>query len=194
MEDIKIEDDLYKYFEEYFKNNEEYFLRPNHRAPDFPDLLNRLRSTSLKKRLEWVINSTFKTRYGDPVQTSLFNSFNEKELGEILLTYDFEDIKKVKEGRLFEKMPQETMQKLFLLDEVVKGLDLYFIEMLTKEYAIYNERSIPDYIRNNDEKLEDSVMYELYKRILDPKLSEEIKEENFDFFQDYLNRRAAKGR
>ncbi len=165
MENIKENEDINKYMDNYFENNEDYFLRPNHRAGNYPELKDRMINTDLKERLGWAKKSAHKKIYGDPVQTSLFESFNKDEIAQVLLTYDFEDKKEFKDLKFFEKIPQKTMQSLFLYKEAMHNITNEDLIMLATEYSIKNNNSIYDFITKNKEEIPPLLFDALYVKL-----------------------------
>lgn len=176
MEPIKETDNLYTYIENYFNNNYEYHLRPNHRAPIDQNLNSRMKQTFLDQRLNWVKRSMHKRAYSDPFQTSLFATFDTKELGEFLKR-DREDKLEYINSGLFVKMPRKTMQDLFLNSEIMSETNYEDIEMLAKGYAVMNSNSIYDFITKNKEAIPDSLFYALYSNISDPELVSRLEHE-----------------
>ena len=174
MKNFKDTDNLYEYVENYFNNNEDYFLRPNHRAPLDENLRNKMKETSLKQRLDWVKRSNYKGAYSDPFQTSLFDTFDKDELSQFLIIYDPRDKKGYVDSGLFEKMPRQTMQDLFLYNEAMNSIENEDTKMLAREYAKRNNSSIYDFITQNDEVLNTTLFFELYSNIKDPELVAKI--------------------
>ncbi len=167
MENILKRQNLDEYVDNYFKDNEDYYLRPNHRAEVYPELKERMSATDLNKRLEWVKKSEFKKRYGDPVQSSLFESFNKEDLAKLLIVYDPKDVKKYVDAKLFEKMPRDTMLGLFLYSEAMDSLSGEYIDMLASNFAIHNQTSIYDFITQNDDKISERLFDSLFRKIQD---------------------------
>jgi hypothetical protein len=189
MENIRVNEDLFKYMDNYFKKNEEYFLRPNHRAPEFPELRDRLLGTDLKKRLEWAKNSFRKKRYADPVQTSLFETFDKEELANILRTFDIKDKVLLKESNFFKKIPMRTMQGLFLYNEALEGVTNEDKEMLAIEYAEYNRSSIVPFVISNETAILKSVAFYLLDQVKDEdqkKIANERYGEKMNFFESFI--------
>ncbi|MDD4832021.1 MAG: hypothetical protein PHR09_04145 [Bacilli bacterium] len=177
MENIKENEDINKYMNDYFEKNEEYFLRPNHRAPNYPELKERMMKIDLKERLEWAKKSAYKKIYGDPVQTSLFESFSKDDIAQLLLTYDFEDKKEIKDLRFFEKIPQKTMQSLFLYKDAIHNITNEDLIMLATEYSIQNNNSIYDFIKTNKEEIPKILFDALYLKMQSEKNVKKIDDE-----------------
>lgn len=195
MNPIKENDNLYEYVENYFNSNESYFLRPNHRAGSDSNLKSRMKETSLKQRLDWVVRSKRKNRYSDPFQTSLFETFDKEELSEFLITYDPLDKKEYVESGLFSKMPRDTMQSLFLYEEAMDNIKDYGDKsMLVREYAKNNSNSIYDFMVENYEKIDDDLFVSLKNNLPTEEQLEEVEDMFEDFFYEYYKEKSGKSR
>ena len=194
MRNIKEDENLIEYAENYFNSNEDFYLRPNHRAEVYPELRDRMISTDLNTKLEWVRKSESKKRYGDPFQTSLFESFTKDDLAKLLIVYDPKDIKKYIDAKLFEKMPRNTMLSLFLYKDAIDSLDNRQLDMLATNFAIYNQNVIYDFITQNDDKIPEALFDSLFRKIQDPDLVDKIDYEYGEPVSIWEQLRSPKGR